>query len=388
MHMWYTIQKRGILFFEVRKILMVQILMLFYISMGFPLVGQALRIPNNTNYPCLAGQKIGVTLVTIEWNAPAVRGREGKIWGTDIANFGTKILGFGSDVASPWRAGADECTKFTVSTDVRIEGKLLPAGKYALFVELQPDSSTLIFNKNSSAWGSYFYDKSADVLRVKVKQEKGLQPSIERLNYNLKRNENNSLEVALEWEHWRIPFHIEVDMKTTILDYIQEEMTGELAFDPPSLQTAANWCLANNVNTDQALAWIESATNPFLGGAQSFSALLIQSQLLRKKGNTTKADSIFNTAREKATAMELHQYGRRLLNENKIEEAFEVFQQNFDKNKGEWPTHVGMMRAYSAKGNYKKALEHARQALIQAPDDVNKVNLENSIKILEQDKPI
>lgn len=365
------------------------VLLLFSVfTSSLPVFSQALRIPNDTNIPNTVGQKVGVTEVVIKWNAPGVKGREGKIWGTEVAYFGNKVLGFGSDMPSPWRAGADECTTFSVNTDVEINGKLLNAGHYALFMELYADSTVIIFNRNANAWGSYFYDKTSDVLRVSTVQQKDKFPSTELLNYTLTKINDSSIEVALHWEYWKIPFVIEVDLTSTILAFIKEEMRGELAFDPPSLQAAANWCLSKGVNTDQALSWIEAATNPFLGGVQSFTALSIQSQLLRNKGYFIKADSVFNVALDKATAIELHQYGRKLLSENKVEEAFKVFQQNFVKHKGLWPTHVGMMRGYSARGNFKKALEHAREALLQSPDDINRVSIENAIKLLEQNKQI
>jgi hypothetical protein len=66
----------------------------------------------------------------------------------------------------------------------------------------------------------------------------------------------------------------------------------------------------------------------------------------------------------------------------------EVFQQNFDKNKGVWPTHVGLMRGYSALGDLKKALEHAKLALAQAPDEGNKRALEQAVKTLSEGKPL
>jgi len=71
-----------------------------------------------------------------------------------------------------------------------------------------------------------------------------------------------------------------------------------------------------------------------------------------------------------------------------LTEAFEVFQKNFTKSKGAWPTNAGMMRVYSAMGNYKKALEHAKAAVTQAPDDVNKRFLETAVKTLEEGKPL
>ena len=120
---------------------------------------QALRIPQNTNITCVTGRKVGVTEIEIRYNAPGVKGREGKIYGTNVVPFGYEVLGYGSVVASPWRAGADECTTMYFSTEVNINGKRLPAGKYAFFIEVHEDSSVLIFNKNVKAWGSYFYRK-------------------------------------------------------------------------------------------------------------------------------------------------------------------------------------------------------------------------------------
>jgi hypothetical protein len=65
-----------------------------------------------------------------------------------------------------------------------------------------------------------------------------------------------------------------------------------------------------------------------------------------------------------------------------------VFERNFTKNKGAWPTNMGMMRGYSAMGNYKEALEHAKLALPQAPDDIIKNFLRQAIEKLSAGKPI
>jgi tetratricopeptide (TPR) repeat protein len=76
------------------------------------------------------------------------------------------------------------------------------------------------------------------------------------------------------------------------------------------------------------------------------------------------------------------------MNQKRLPEAKEVFEKNYTKNKGAWPTKVGMMRIYSANGDYKKALEYGKAALAQAPDDINKRSLEGAIKNLEQGKPV
>lgn len=351
-------------------------------------LSQAIRIPQNQNLRTRAGRTVGVTAIDISWNAPSVRGREGNIWGTSVVPFGFTVLGFGSNVESPWRAGADECTTMSFSTDVTINGQPLAAGKYAFFIAVYADSCVLIFNKNTSAWGSYFYDKSQDVLRVPTIQAKYQASSQELLTYTFDKQTNEGVEVALVWEKWKISFAVGVDTKKTVLADIKRQMSGALGFDPPSLATAANWCLQNNVNLEEALNWANSAVNPNLGGLKTFFALSTQSALLEKLGKKAEADETMKSALENASVIEMHQYGRQLLSQKKAKEAMAVFEQNYKKHNGAWPTNVGMMRGYSATGNLKKALEHAKAALLQAPDDINKKSLSDAIKKLEEGKTL
>jgi len=351
-------------------------------------ISQALRIPQNTNIVCLAGRNIGVTNIEIHYSAPGVKGREGKIYGTNVVPFGYEVLGYGSYVASPWRAGADECTTMSFSTDVTINGQNLPAGKYAFFIEVHEDNSVLIFNKNYNEWGSYFYNKELDILHVPTVQKKNLPQLQERLLYDFSNQTDSAVDINLTWERWSFPIHIAVDIKRTVLENIREQMSGAIGFDPASLEAAAQWCVANDTNYNQALTWISSATDPQLGGRNTFNALQTKAELLTKLGKQAQADSIMKTAVEAASVIELHQYGRRLMSENKLPEALAVFQKNYTKNKGVWPTNAGLMRIYAATGDYKKALEYAKAALKQAPDETNKKFLESAIQNLQEGKPI
>jgi tetratricopeptide (TPR) repeat protein len=271
---------------------------------------------------------------------------------------------------------------------VMINGKTLAAGHYGFFIALYPDSCILIFNKNTAGWGSYFYDSKQDVLRVATYQQKNQQESRERLEYTFSKHTDRSVELAMEWEKWRIPFTVTVDLKNTTLASIQSQMSGAMGFDPPSLEAAANWCLQNEVNYDEALNWINSAVNPNLGGVKSFRSLSTQAGLLRKTNQPAEAEKVMQQALENATAIEMHGYGRQLLAQKKTTEAMAVFEKNYAKYKGAWPTNVGMMRGYSATGNLKKALEHAKLALAQAPDEVNKKALEQAVKTLSEGKAL
>ncbi len=350
--------------------------------------GQALRTPETNNTVCLTGRKVGVTDIEIHYSAPGVKGREGKIYGTSIVPYGYEPLGFGSNVPSPWRAGADECTTMSFSTDVTVNGQKLPAGKYAFFIEVQEDNSVLIFNKNIKEWGAYFYRKELDVLHVSTVQQKNLPALQERLIYNFANQTDRSVDISLDWERWSFPIHVEVDLKGTVLESIREQMSGAIGFDPGSLEAAASWCVANDTNYNEALNWINSATDPSLGGRNSFSALAIKAAILKKQGNGAEAKAIMNTAQETASVLEMHNYGRQLLGEKRLPDALEVFQKNYTKNKGAWPTNGGLMRVYSAMGDYKKALEYAKAALPQAPDEQTKKFLENAIKNLSEGKAL
>lgn len=339
------------------------------------------------NQKCSIGQRIGITDVRIDWNGPGVKGREGKIWGTTIVHYGFQNLGFGTSTAAPWRAGSNECTTFEVSTDVQIDGHPLPKGKYGFFIAVYPDSCTLIFSKNSGAWGSFFYNPAEDALRVNVRQQKNMPESREWLAYVFSDPTENSATVALEWEHWRIPFSISVDLPVTVVNSLRHELQSSAGFSGTNWQAAAQFCLQKETNLEEALTWADNAINPPFG-TETFSTLQLKSMLLAKLKLTAEADSILKKAIDKATILELHGYGRQLIGQKEPQKALEIFQANFRKFGDAWPTHVGLARGYSATGDLKKALEHAKIALGQAPDDLNRKNLEGMVKTLSEGKSI
>ncbi|MFM9839072.1 MAG: DUF2911 domain-containing protein [Cyclobacteriaceae bacterium] len=352
-------------------------------------IAQMLQLPDGgVNLKRKTGTRIGVTDIEINWNAPGVKGREGTIWGTNIAPYGFTVLGFGSSVASPWRAGANESTTISFSTDVIINGKQLAAGKYGFFIALYADSCTLIFNKNTAGWGSYFYNSEMDVLRVSTRQQKEMKESKERLDYTFSNQTDRAVEVALEWERWRIPFKVDTDLTNTTLVSIRSQLSGVMGFDPPSLEAAAAWCLSNNVNYEQALAWINVVVDPNFGRINTFSALSTKAGLLIKLNKKEEGEQIMQTALVNATTMEMHMYGRQLLNEKRVKEAMAIFKKNYEKNKGAWPTNGGLMRGYSAMGDLKKALEYAKVALAQAPNEETKRMIEQAVKTLESGKAL
>jgi len=356
----------------------------FQILFFFPSNAQLTVPANGGNKHAMVGERIGLTDVTIHYDRPGVKGRDGKIWG-QLIQAGYNDLGFGNSKQAPWRAGANENTSIEFSTDVKVEGQPLAAGKYGFFIAYDPNECTLIFSKNSSSWGSFYYDPKEDVLRVKVKPV-AADKSIEWLKYEFTHETENSSVVELQWEKLIIPFKIEVDLNATQLESFRKELRSDKGFAWEPWQQAAQWCVQQNTNLDEALLWSDTATSINFGGDQSFGAWSTKAMVLDKLGRNTEADDIMKKAMPYGNQFELHQYARQLLAQKKSKEAFDVFKLNYDKHPTEFITTLGLARGYSALGNYKKALEFAKKAQPLAKDPANKANVEKMIKTLEDGK--
>jgi DUF2911 family protein len=342
-------------------------------------------LPSGGNKKASVTEKIGLTDVTIHYDRPHVNGREGKIWGTLIP-VGYTDQGFGSSKSAPWRAGANENTTIEFSNDVKIEGQALPAGRYGFFVAYDPNECTLIFSKNSTSWGSFFYDPKEDALRVKVKPVI-LDKSVEWLKYEFTDETENAATVALQWEKLMIPFKIETDYVRDQLKVFRDELRTSKGFQWQSWQQAANWALQRNVDLDEALLWADTASSTTFGGDRSFAAYATKAGILSKLGRNDEAATVMKTAMPFGTMGDIHQYGRTLIALKKPKEALEVFKMNYDKNPNQFTTLMGLTRGYSANGDYKTALTYAQQALPLAPGN-QKAGVQTIIDKLKDGKDV
>ncbi len=339
--------------------------------------------PSGGNKKASVSERIGLTDVSIHYDRPAVKGREGKVWG-DLVPVGFIDPGFGSSKSAPWRAGANENTTFEFSTDVLIEGKKLAAGKYGFFIAYDLNECTLIFSSNSTSWGHFYYNDKEDVLRVKVKPV-ALDKPVEWLKYEFMNETENSATVGLEWEKLMIPFKIETDYIKEQINSFRKELRTEKGFIWQSWDQAAQWCLQHNTNLEEALLWTDSSTNNF-GGERSFGAWSTRAQILEKLDRKDEAAAIMKKAMPFGSMNDLHQYAKSLVQLKKPAEAMVVFKMNFDKNPNQYTTLVGLVRGYSANGDFKNALKYANLALPLVPDQQNKTFLQGMIDKLKAGK--
>lgn len=360
----------------------------FFLLFGISCLGQIMPLttePDGGNKKASVSEQIGILKIEITYSRPGVRGREGKIYNTPVAHYGFVDLGHGTSTAAPWRAGANENTTISFSHPVSIEGKDLSAGKYGFFISLGENESTLIFSKVSNSWGSFYYDPTDDALRVQVKN-KSLDKSVEWLKYEFIDQTDSSATIAMSWEKRMIPFKVEADTKTLqIASFRSEFKTTRPYYD---YIQAANYCIRNNIELEQALAWMDRAIYFRIMGEKNFRTLSTKAAVLMKMNRLDEAKKVMEEALPMGTMLDVHFYGRQLLGMKEADEAMKVYQMNYEKYPKQFTTNVGMGRAYSAKGDYKKALTYMKAALPQAPDDGNKTNVETMIKKLEENQDV
>jgi hypothetical protein len=350
--------------------------------------------PSGGNQRAVVTQYIGPVSLTIDYHSPDVHGpsgedRTGKIWG-GLVPYGLTNLGFGTcGDGCPWRGGANENTVLAVSHDVEIDGKTLPAGSYGLHFIPGQDEWTVIFSKNSTSWGSFFYDPKEDALRVTARPAKSEYH--EWLTYEFVDRQPDRATVALKWENLQLPWTMRVpDINGVYVQAMRRELRSSPGFSWQNLNAAAQFCLQRKINLEEALGWAREAANPATVGQENFTTLTTLSQLLEANGKASEASQVLTRALDHPSAdpVSIHLYGRTLLAQKKASEAMKLFELNARRHPGVWPTEVGLMRGYAALGRTKEAIEHGRLAVKQAPDEANRKNIENMIKLLEQGKPI
>lgn len=352
------------------------------------LQAQMVNPPSGDNQTCEVRQYMGsIANVNVKYNSPGVKGRSGKIWG-DLVPWGLEKNNIGSAKEIPWRAGANENTVISFSHDMKVNGKMIPAGSYGFHIIPQKDMPwILIFNKTHTAWGSYSYDAKDDALRVEVSPVTA--PFMEWLTYEFTNRKPEATTLQLRWENIAIPMEISLPNGNDLyIARFREDLKGNKGFYWQNYIEAINFCVNNNTNLDQALVWADQAISGTFVGQKNFTTLSAKASVLEKMGKALEAEAMMDQAIKHPTAdvIQIHGYGRQLLNAGMKDKALKIFEYNYKHHSGDWPSPAGMVRGLSANGKYKEALEIAEKALLVAPDEANKSFLKTAIEKLKMGK--
>jgi len=344
--------------------------------------------PSGGNPRAMVSEEVGITSITIKYSRPDVNKREGKIYGEgNRVPYGFKEFNIKTGkTESPWRAGANEATTISFEHDIKVEGRDLKAGTYALFMAMGPDKVTLIFSKQAGAWGSFYYTEADDVLRVDVKPVT-LDKSVEWLKYEFIEHGEKHCVIALQWEKLSVPFRVDVDVDNIVIARLRQEMTGNKSFTPALELQAAQYCLNRNINLEEALAWSKQAViGP--AGQRTYITFRNLAVAYEKLKRIPEADSVMTEALTIATANQYTAYGRQLISQKRTDRAMEIFKASEKRYGDVYGVNNGLMSGYSAKGDFKNAIKHAEKAMTQASDEATQKQIEGYIAKLKEGKDI
>jgi len=352
--------------------------------------------PNGDNERAEVSQWIGPVRISIEYHSPRVHNpaandRTGHIWG-ELLHYGFFDEGFGPTKGAPWRAGANESTSITFSNDVKVEGKDLKAGTYALFLDLEKDGPWYWIFSHHLGWGSFQYDPKDDALRVPVNPQDAA--FTEFLTYGFDERHPDSAVAFLQWEKKRIPFKIEVaNVNQLYVDRMRQELQSWAGFRNEDWQTAAQFCADHKINLEEALAWADKAIDgPFRGataGQATFTNLQTKAAVLTAMGREADADAVMHKALhlQGNDVVPVYAYGMSVLRGGNNAKAMEVFKINQQQHPEEkyW-TALGLARGYTALGDKKNAIDNWEVVLRNVPASFSnrKAGFEAALKKLKE----
>jgi tetratricopeptide (TPR) repeat protein len=313
-------------------------------------------------------QTFGVTDVSIHYHRPAVNERE--IWG--------KLVPFGQ----MWRTGANENTLISFSTEVSIEGQALAAGEYGVHTIPGESEWTLVFSRDTTAWGSYSYEENNDALRVTVKPVEASFHQ-ERLAFTFDDVSNEGMILTLHWAQLAVPVKVEANLHELALASFRDQLKGLSKFFWQGPNQAANYCLQNEINYQEALEWAEQS----IRAKETFNNLSTKAQLLQKVGKEDEVEDLMARAMKVGSAGELFGYARKLLGEGQKEESVEISRANVERNPDVWFVDLGLARGLSALGRYQEAAEAMKKSLGKAPEN-RKTMVQGLLESLEKGEDI
>lgn len=241
------------------KSILVVLLVLSFVTVSLAQLDLPRPSPNSS-----VMQYVGITKVKITYSSPGVKGR--KIWGGLVPY--DKV----------WRTGANNATEMHFSTNVKINGQSLPAGKYSFFTIPGDTEWTVIFNSRTDIEG-LDYQGDADVLKLKVRPETG--GFRERMTFLIENNTNDGADIVLQWEKLRLVLKMEVATNEMIMKNAEKEI-GDTWETP---YRAANYCLQQDINLDKAMEWV----NLSISLKETYWNTKVKAQLQAKAGKKNEA---------------------------------------------------------------------------------------------------
>ena len=203
-------------------------------------LAQSLNVPAPSPTQTLK-QNFGTSDMSLEYSRPSANNRV--IFG-DVVPF-DKI----------WRTGANSSTKITFGSDVKVEGKEVKAGTYAIYTLPGKESWDIMLYKDLTIGGNTSKYKTEDeILRVKVKSTK-VSEKVESFTMNFNGFTATATTLEMIWENTKVAVAITTDIDATIMKNIEKYVIN----DSRPFYSAATYYYDNNKDNNLAMEWVNKA---------------------------------------------------------------------------------------------------------------------------------
>ncbi|MBX2871727.1 MAG: DUF2911 domain-containing protein [Saprospiraceae bacterium] len=264
------------------------VIVLFAVS---ELTAQNLSTPTLSPYSEIK-QEVGLTEITLSYARPSAKGRA--------------VMGGLVPYGETWRTGANASTKLTFTEDVKIGGKDLPAGTYALYSIPNEQEWTIIIHKktNMRSIAGDRVKAENDAFRFTVKPISN-PVGVETFTLQFTDITTNSCHLQLSWENTIVKFPIEVEVGSKIEAQMAELMKAPEKVPHRTYFRAAEYYLHNKVDLNQAMEWIDAA---LVKSENNFRYGLLKSKIYNAQGDQKQAINTVKMANEWATAAKNSNY--------------------------------------------------------------------------------
>ena len=227
-------------------------------------------------------QKVGLTDVSVEYSRPAMRGRT--IFG-DLVPYG-----------EVWRTGANANTMITFGDDVRINGKELKKGSYAIYTIPNKDSWEVMFYSSTDNWGvPQEWDETKVALKATAETMQMSMPA-ESFTILIGDLMNDSASLNFMWAKTLAKLKMEFPTEEKTMASIDKVMNGPTAND---YFAAGSYYHEAGKDLEKAHKWVTKAAE--MSGDQAFWILRRKSLIEADMG---KKDQAIATAKKSLASAE------------------------------------------------------------------------------------
>ncbi|MBL4707158.1 MAG: DUF2911 domain-containing protein [Flavobacteriales bacterium] len=228
---------------------------------------QAQELPQPSPYAEVM-QRVGLTDISMEYSRPGVKDRV--------------IFGDLEPFDQVWRTGANSSTKIEFSSDVKIGGVEVKAGKYSIMSMPGKEMWKVYINTDLGVQeGSYKAENNVAEVSVKpIKTDK----TVETLSFWFSNVKGESVDLMFAWENTSLVIPIEVAAKEAAMENIDSKIK-EIENAYGVYNNSAKYYLTNDLDLEKALAWSEKSVEI----AQKFWNVQTLSKIQYAMGNKKEA---------------------------------------------------------------------------------------------------